>query len=54
MERSTASGKNGKYVIIVFTYTCRVLKEMLPYRGEEVSASRLLIGLKERANVVRS
>ena len=32
--KSTASGKNGKFAIVVFTYTCRVLQEMLPYSGE--------------------
>ena len=30
MKRSTASGKNGKFAIIVITCTCRVLQEMLP------------------------
>ena len=34
MKSSTATGKNGKFVIVVFTCTCRVLQEMLPYSGE--------------------
>ena len=34
MRRSTATGKNGKSVMIVFTCACRVLENMLSYRGE--------------------
>ena len=54
MKRSTATGRNKKFVIIIFTCACRVLLEVLSYSRNEVSALKLLIGLQERANVLRS
>ena len=31
MKRSTATGKNGTFIIIIFTCACRILYEMLCY-----------------------
>ena len=52
MKRSTA--KYRKFVIIVFTCARRVCRRCCPTAEKEVSALRLLIGLQERANVLRS
>ena len=52
MKRTTATGKNGKFVIIAFTCACRVSSEMLSYSGERNFSFKVLIGLQERANVL--
>ena len=54
MKRSTATGKNGKFVITIFTCACGFCKRCCPIAEKEVSALKLLIGLHERANVLRS
>ena len=42
MKRSTASGKNRKFVIIIFTCACRVLQKMLSNSRKKVLAFLLL------------
>ena len=54
MKSSTASGKNGKFAIVVFTYPYGFCKTFCPVAKKKVSALRLLIGLQERANLLRS
>ena len=54
MKRSTATGKNRKFVIIIFTCACRVLQEMFSYGRKGSFSLKLLIGWQERANVLRS
>ena len=54
MKRSTATGKNRKFVVIIFVCACRVCKRCCPMAEKEVSVLKLLIGLQERANVLWS
>ena len=53
MKRSTATGKNEKFVIIALTCTCRVCKRCCRMAENEVSALRLLIGLQVLESVLR-
>ena len=53
MKRSTATGKNRKFVIIIYTAHVRFCKRS-PIAEKEISAIKLLIGWQERANMLWS
>ena len=54
MKRSTATGKNRKFVVINSRAHVGFCKRCCPIAEKEVSALRLLIGLQEPANMLRS
>ena len=57
MKSSTASGRNGKFTIVVITCTCWVLQEMSRYSGERsfcFKASDWLARKGQCASVFRS
>ena len=54
MKRSTATGKKENLLPLYSCAHVRFCKRCFPMAEKEVSVLKLLIGLQERANVLRS